>query len=142
MLIIVLKWPNFKLPLLQRRNRLCNRDASCGCCILRNLANQRGTADFFAVFQALPTFGRVEDQVDFAIFNLVDDMRAALRDLVDALDFYPLITQIICRAVGCAYGKASPNRLFDGRNDNGLVCVFNRNEQLPAHRWRHPRADL
>jgi hypothetical protein len=57
-----LKWPNFKLPLLQRRNRLCNRDASCGCCILRNLVNQRGTADFFAVFQALPTFGGVEDQ--------------------------------------------------------------------------------
>jgi hypothetical protein len=77
-LIIVLKWPNFKLPLLQRANGLRNRHASGGRGILRNLARKRGTANFFTVFEALPSFGGVEDKLNFAILNLVDNVWAAL----------------------------------------------------------------
>ena len=123
-LVIVLKWPNFKLPLLQRGNSLCNGYTACSRSILRNLAHQRGTANFFTVLKALPTFCCVKDKLNIAILDLVDYVRTTLCDLVDALNLYALRQQIVCRAACRTNAEAARNRLTDRRDDNWLVCVF------------------
>ena len=130
------------MPLLQRRNRLCHGHTSGGRGVLRNLTHQRGTADFLTVFQALPAFGCIEDKLDFAILDLVDDMRPTLGDLVDALDLNTLSEKIVRRATRGANSEAAFNSLSYSRDNDRLVGIFHRHKQFPAHWRRHPRADL
>src|SRR3546814_8405184 len=65
--------------------------------IISDVGAKRRGADRLRILQRLPALGRVEDQLDVAVLDPVDDLRTALGNLVDALDRDPLARQIIDR---------------------------------------------
>src|SRR5690606_20847775 len=93
--IIVLKRLYFKRVRAERADRLRRRIARRRRRIIGDVGRERRRADRLRILQALPAFGRVEDQLDVAVLDPVDDMRAALGDLVDALDLDALPRQIV-----------------------------------------------
>src|SRR3546814_14795810 len=61
--IIVLERAYFKITCIYRKNRLRHRQRCGSGGIVGQFLLQRGGADGFGIEQALPPFGRVEDQI-------------------------------------------------------------------------------
>ena len=91
---------------------------------------------------ALPAFSGVEDDIDLIVLDPVDDMRPALRDLVDPLDLEPFRLEIVGGATGGDHVEAQRNQPAHRRHDDGLVAVLHRDEQAAGGRQVEPRALL
>ncbi len=118
----------------QRLDRLRHRVRSGRRGVIRDVPDQRRSADRLRVLEALPAFGGIEDQLYVAVLDPVDDMRAALRDLVDAFDRYAVRFEVSGGAVGRDDAPAHAFHQPRGRDDNRLVAFLHRNEHRPFER--------
>ena len=99
--MIGLERPYFKSPLPKSCDCLhCSKPGgSCG--EVRNAGKHCGCTDRFGVLERLPPLGRVENKLDAAVLEAIDDVRTPLRNLVDAFDLETLRLEVRRRAIGC-----------------------------------------
>src|ERR1700691_6693490 len=87
-------------------------------------------------------FGGVEDQLNFAIFYGVDNMRAALGDFVDPLVGNALAGEKSLGSRGREHPEAQRRHEPDRLEDAGLVGILDRDENRPAFWEPRPAPEL
>src|ERR1700730_11744116 len=96
--------------------------------IVGHLMQESGAAQRPRIGEGLCAFRRIEHKLDFAVFDQVDDVRPAFRNLVDALRLYALAIKIARGAPGRPDLEAEPRQQSGGFEDARLVDVAHRNE--------------
>src|SRR5579863_4714308 len=93
-----------------------------------------GAAQRTGIRQRLGALGRVENQLNAAVFDRVYDMGTPFRDLVDLLRRDSLGVEIARRAAGCADPKAEAQQKLHAFDHTRLIHVADRDENGPARR--------
>ena len=107
-------------------NRRHARGATGYRCSVEDLVLQRGTADLKRVGNSLFACGGVNDEIDFPIFQHVDDMRPPLGHLVNAVDANPRIAYHPRRASGRDQTEAQISEVAGHCNDTLTVRLADR----------------
>src|SRR3984893_8823079 len=125
---IILQRANFQITGEIGPNSLRRGDRASEGRIVGHLMQESGAAQRPRIGESLRSFRRIEHKLDLAVFDQVDDMRPAFRNLVDALRLDALAIKIARGAAGRADLKAEPRQQSRGFEDARLVDVAHRNE--------------
>jgi hypothetical protein len=99
-IMVGLQRGDFKRTRLQRCDSADGGGGRRGGGEIGNARCNRGGSNGLAIAHRLQPFGSIDDQRDAAILDFIDNVRAALRNLVDAGDRDPLFCEVGGGAVG------------------------------------------
>ena len=90
-----------------------------------------GTAQRARIRQSLCPFGRIEDQLNGAILDRIDHMRAAFRNFIDLLSRYALRFQIALGSGGGDNAKALFAEQLNALENARFISIADRDKDGP-----------
>src|ERR1700730_4236485 len=130
---IILQRANFQIAGEIGPNSLRRGNRASEGRVVGYLMQESGAAQRPRIGEGLRAFGRIEHKLDLAVFDQIDDMRPAFRNLVDTQRLYALVIKIARGAASRADLEAEPRQPSRGFEDARLVDVAHRNEDGACH---------